>query len=296
MVNFCKNTMRSEQEIMDVILNAAKIDERIRAVVLSGSRANPNARKDIFQDFDITYLVSNVEPFKNDRAWIRQFGEIMILQMPEAIDDPSPVGDGHFAYLMQFTDGNRIDLTLLPLLNLAHHKFESSSVLLLDKDGVLNNLPPANESDYLPTQPSAKEFEDCCNEFWWVCIYIAKGLWREQIIYAKYLFDNPVREQLMKMLTWYAGARTDFKQNMGAYGKYLPQHLEPAMRELLKRSYSGAEIDETWEALFVTCDLFRRAATLIATRFEFHYPHDDDKKVSAHLAHIKSLPKEASAI
>ena len=33
--------MRSEQEMLDLILNFAKNDENIRAVLLNGSRANP---------------------------------------------------------------------------------------------------------------------------------------------------------------------------------------------------------------------------------------------------------------
>jgi aminoglycoside 6-adenylyltransferase len=295
-MNRIMNVTRTEPEMLTLILHIAKNDERIRSVVLSGSRANPNTCRDIFQDFDITYLVSDAESFKNDREWIRLFGEIMILQMPEAMDDPPPANDGHFAYLMQFVDGNRIDLTLLPLSHFSTHRFESSSVLLLDKDSILSHLAPASDSDYLPTRPSAKEFDDCCNEFWWICTYVAKGLWREQITYAKYIFDNPLREQLMKMLVWYAGERTDFQQNIGAYGKLLQQNLEPALWELLKKSYSGAEVDETWLALLAACDLFRKTATHIAICFGFQYPHDDDKKVSAHLVHIRSLPKDASAI
>lgn len=35
--------MRSEQEMLDLILDTARQDERIRAVILNGSRANPNA-------------------------------------------------------------------------------------------------------------------------------------------------------------------------------------------------------------------------------------------------------------
>ena len=35
--------MRSEQEMFDLILSFAKEEERVRAVVLNGSRANPNA-------------------------------------------------------------------------------------------------------------------------------------------------------------------------------------------------------------------------------------------------------------
>lgn len=47
--------MRSEQEILDLILNTAQADERIRAVVMNGSRVNPNAPRDPFQDYDVIY-------------------------------------------------------------------------------------------------------------------------------------------------------------------------------------------------------------------------------------------------
>ena len=55
--------MRSEQQMLDLILDTARADERIRAVILNGSRANPNAPRDPFQDFDIVYLVTDTQPF-----------------------------------------------------------------------------------------------------------------------------------------------------------------------------------------------------------------------------------------
>jgi len=84
---------------------------------MNGSRANPNAPHDPFQDFDIVYIVTYVAPFRKNATWIERFGELMILQMPEDMQDPPPREDGGFTYLMQFTDGNRIDLGLCPLAN-----------------------------------------------------------------------------------------------------------------------------------------------------------------------------------
>ena len=55
--------MRSEKEMMDLVLSLAEQDERIRIVTLEGSRANINIPKDEFQDYDITYFVSDIEPF-----------------------------------------------------------------------------------------------------------------------------------------------------------------------------------------------------------------------------------------
>ena len=286
--------MRSEQEMLDLIVDTAKNDDRIRAVMLSGSRVNPNARRDPFQDFDVTYFVTAVDSFIADHTWINCFGELMILQMPEAMEDPPPMNDGHFAYLMQFTDGNRIDLTLFPLTKLHEYETESLSVLLLDKDGIIAPLPPPSDHDYLPQPPTAKAFADCCNEFWWVATYAAKGLWRAEILYAKALMDQAVREQLMKMLTWYVGMHNNFTRSPGKMGKYFKAQLEAELWTMLEQTYADADYAHTWDALLTMGELFRKTALPLAEHFGFAYPHGDDEKVSAHLKYVRALPPNAT--
>ena len=288
--------MRSEQEMLELIVNTAKNDERIRAVIMNGSRANPNAPRDMFQDYDIVYIVTDVTAFKYNYDWIKRFGEIMIMQMPEDIQDPPPSNDGSFVYLMQFTDGNRIDLGIYPLANLKELEKDSLSVLLLDKDGIIAPFAPPSDSDYLPKMPTAKAFSDCCNEFWWVCPYVAKGLWREEIIYAKQTLDRWVRDELMKMLTWHIGVKTQFSRSPGKLGKYFKQYLDPELWEMLQKTYSDAGYDSTWEALYTTCDLFRKVAVQVAAHFGFDYPRGDDERVSAHLRHVRTLPRNAREI
>lgn len=280
--------MRSEDEMLAVILGTAQRDERVRAVMLSGSRANPNAPRDRFQDFDITYFVNDLASFTQDHTWIAVFGELMIVQMPEAMEDPPPMNDGHFGYLMQFLDSNRIDLTLYPLDKLGQYQHESLSQVLLDKDQRFGALPPPSEQDYLPTPPSAKRFADCCNEFWWVATYVAKGLGRREIPYAKYMLDSVVREQLMKMLMWQIGIQTQFKINPGKYGKYYARYLEPRQWAMLTETYADADLDCNWHALLTMGDLFRAAATVVAAHFQFEYPHPDDARVSAYLRRVRA--------
>ena len=134
--------MRSENEMLRLIVDTPRCDDRIRAVILNGSRANPNARRDIFQDFDLVYLVTGDAPFREDHTWIKRFGETMIVQMPEAMEDPPPDNAGSFAYLMQFADGNRIDLGLFPVARLSELERDSLSFLLLDKDGIIEPFAP----------------------------------------------------------------------------------------------------------------------------------------------------------
>lgn len=286
--------MRSEQEMFALLLETARADERIRAVILNGSRANPNAPRDLFQDFDIVYVVTEVASFVENSKWLERFGEMMILQTPDAMGAAPP--RDQFAYLMQFTDGNRIDLTLYPVAKLETFGTDSLSVLLLDKDGIVAPFPPPNESDYFPKPPTAKEFADCCNEFWWVSVYVAKGLWRAQIVYAKYAMDQIVRAELEKMLTWRIGVRTQFSKNVGTFGKYFQNYLDAREWELLLQTYANADCENTWRALFAMCELFRESARAVAVQFAFEYPQRDDERVSAHLERVRRLPHTAQEL
>ena len=48
--------MRTEQEMYTMIIDTAKADDRILAVYMNGSRVNPEAERDIFQDYDICFI------------------------------------------------------------------------------------------------------------------------------------------------------------------------------------------------------------------------------------------------
>jgi aminoglycoside 6-adenylyltransferase len=286
--------MRNETEMMELILAVAKNDERIRAVIMNGSRANPNARRDIFQDYDIVYLVTDVGNFRQDPSWIDVFGEIMIMQLPEEMTDPPPANTGIFVYLMQFTDGNRIDLCLYPISQLADLARDSLSILLLDKDQRIEPFPAPNEKDYLPQPPTENTFTDSCNEFWWVSTYVSKGLWRREITYAIAMKEQYVRAELNRMIGWFIGIQTNFQVNPGKFGKSFQQYLEPEDWEMLLSTYAAADYDQHWEALAHMCSLFRKISQNVANHYDFPYPYDWDKKVTAHNAHVRQLPTDAS--
>src|SRR5512136_1599508 len=140
--------MRSEHEMLDLILNTARNDERVRAVIMNGSRVNPIAPKDFFRDYDIVYIVTEKESFLADPGWIKVFGELMILQLPDEMSDPppNPEDKDSYGYLMQFADGNRIDLGLVPVGKLDKLEPDSLTLTLLDKDGILPHYPPPDDS------------------------------------------------------------------------------------------------------------------------------------------------------
>ena len=287
--------MRNKDEMMELILNTAQEDDRIRAVVMNGSRVNPNIEPDIFQDFDIVYLVTDMAPFVKNEAWIARFGEMMIMQMPDAMDRPEATSFEHFAYLMQFADGNRIDLSLIPYAKREKLNEDSLTIVLLDKDGQIPDFPPPSEATYVPRPPTAVAYHNAVNEFWWVATYVAKGLWRQEVAYAQETM-HIIRKQLLKMLDWYVGTKTDFAINPGKLGKNYAQYLTPAQWQMFLHSYAGADETGMWDALLTMAQLFRHVAVAVAEVFDFAYAHEDDARVWAHLQHVQKLSRGASTI
>ncbi|MFR5079381.1 MAG: aminoglycoside 6-adenylyltransferase [[Clostridium] innocuum] len=81
--------MRTEDEIMKLLINTAAQDDRIRAAYLEGSRVNPDVPRDMFQDYDVVYVVKETASFQKDNSWIDRFGERLYMQYPEdSVYDP----------------------------------------------------------------------------------------------------------------------------------------------------------------------------------------------------------------
>jgi aminoglycoside 6-adenylyltransferase len=282
--------MRNEQEMFDLILGFARQDKRVRAVILDGSRADPEVAQDLWQDYDIVYVVTDVDSFKSNPDWINVFGERMILQLPDEMGESAKQVRPGYCYLMQFMDGTRIDLTLYPVDRLSEIKVDSYRCPLLDKDNILPAGMFRNLSGYYPKPPTSKEYEDCCNEFWWCSPYVARGLWRGEILYAHHMLDEVVRGELMKMLVWFIGIRTGFHQNPGKYGKRFKNFLPPELWQILLKTYASSEIEATWDALFQVCRLFRLTAPVVAEYFGYAYSLEEDERVFAFLDQIKATP------
>ena len=222
---------RSEKQMMDLIQQVADNNPLVRVVLLDGSRSNPTVKKDIFQDYDIVYGVTSLPPFLDDPSWIDVFGQRMITQLPEDMElyPPDPDLENAYSYLMQFMDGNRIDLVLTPLEHLKRFEGDSLCQIILDKDGFFDTspLPTPSDQSYWVTRPSARGFSDCCNEFWYTIGGLAKGLWREEVPLVKGLFHQVIQDALRQMLDWYIGCQHAFSVNPGKFGKYYEHYLKP---------------------------------------------------------------------
>ena len=241
------NDMRAEQEMIESLIDIANTDDRIRAVSMEGSRANPAVPKDRYQDYDITYYVTDIAPFYNKPEWVvERFGEPLIMQMPEAMRWPD--GGGHFNYMMIYPDGIRLDLTFQPKIYIDNGE---PSVTLLDKDGgngFRPALPPPDDAVYHLSPPSPLHYYSCCNNFWWCLNNVAKGIARDELPYVMALL-NEVRSELHYMINWHIGVQHGFGLSTGKDGKYFKRYLSPELFAQYASTYSGADYDEVWRSV-----------------------------------------------
>lgn len=276
--------MRSEKEMMALILQVANKDERVRAVAMNGSRTNANVPKDTFRDYDIVYLVSELASFLSEPDWIGVFGKRTIMQTPEDMAMFPPELGGSFTYLMLFEDGNRMDLMLMPIEEKDKCCAEDGlTVILLDKDEHMPKLSEPTDKDYWVKKPSAAFFADCCNEFWWLTTYVAKGLWRQEILYA-YDHLNSVRKMLLTMLEWKVGIETNFSLSVGKNSKYIKNYLANDIWKRLMKTYPAGEYAHVWYSLFEAIHLFEQVAIEVATILGYQYSFEDASKVKTYLA------------
>ena len=267
--------MRSEKEMFDLILDFAKNDERIRVVGMEGSRANINIPKDEWQDYDITYIAIDVQSFTKNDDWLDVFGKRILMQKPEAMD-LFPAESNWFSYLMYFEDDTKIDLTILPIESLDEYlKHDKLIKILLDKDGLVLNPPIPTDEDYWIYKPSAAFFDDCCNEFWSVSMYIAKGLFRKELLFASWHMEQIERAELLRMLSWKIGIDYGYGFSIGKHSKFINKYLSESEWDLLMKTYRMDSFENCWAALEAAQTLFRQAAHYIAEKFDYVYPDYD---------------------
>jgi len=278
--------MRSEAEIKALIISIATNDNRIRSVLLNGSRANPNITPDGYQDFDVVFIVNDMKSFTANHDWTNAFGEVIIRQLPDEMIIGTPDPDG-FGYLMLLKDGNRIDLTLYPFDKVRRNSWpDSLTVCWLDKDNLFAGLPLSNDSDYNIKRPSAKEFHDTCNEFWWVSTYVAKGLLRNEITYAKEMLEISVRPMFMKLIEWKIGSENEFSVSFSKAGKFMSRFLATEFYADVLKTYSDAEPENNWIALFKMAELFEQISGEVSVRLNFQIDKSEQLNTIGYLRQL----------
>jgi aminoglycoside 6-adenylyltransferase len=95
---------------------------------------------------------------------------------------------------------------------------------------------------------------------------------------------------LRRFLEWRIELDRDWSVRPGAYGRGLKRLLPPDLWNAFERTYVGAGIEDNWDALFATADLFRRVAVEVGEALGHAYPLEVDQGVRSMLEAVRRLP------
>ena len=261
--------MKTEPIMLNLLLQVAKT-LKVEAVVLSGSRTDTKTPKDEFQDYDLVYVVDDIDTLTSDLSWLDQFGKRVIEQ---------EVTLGHRRlYLMLFEDGNRIDLTLCPIEHIKEWiDSEASYIVLVDEKGLFESYSPSPQRFWI-SPASEMDFKKACNEFWWVSAYVVKGICRKQVIYAMDHLYGICQQELLKILAWQVASdrgAVDIGKNYKYLFNFLPIEKEKEFSNLLDFS----SLDKITQSLFATMQLFHQEAQRLAHKMGFDYDREVAEKM-----------------
>lgn len=286
-----------ENEITRRVVRWAEGQEAIRAVLLTSSRVNPNAPVDPLSDYDVVLVVRDVRRFHEDERWLEDFGKVLVVYR-----DPirERYGGETLIFVTQYEDGTKIDYTVWPVEVLRRiveaptlpPELDIGYAVLLDKDHLTDGLKPPTYRAYIPTPPTEAEYRAAIELFFHEGTYVAKNLWRDELLPAKYSLDEVMKlHALLPMLEWRMEIDHNWSVKTGVYGRGLKRRLRPEIWAELESTYVGAGIEENWEAFFRAIALFRKVAIEVGDHLGYSYPHDLDRRATDYFRRVRSLPR-----
>ena len=289
---------QKQQNVIDKLVRWGEAEPLLRAAILTSSRAIPQAHTDRFSDYDVILILTSIDRFFADRSWLEAFGSVLALYR-----DPLILQRGfqRSAYVTQYEDGLKIDFNLWPVELLRQivaepqlpTEFDAGYQILIDKDNLTVGLKRPTYRGYIPTPPTEIEYLDKIESFFLDTTYVAKFLWRDDLMAAKHILDNSLKQDhLLPMFEWRIQIDHNWSLKPGPYGRGLKQRLRQDLWAELEQTYTGAELESNWTALFQTINLMRRVAIEVGEAMGFHYPDELEQRVKIYLHRVKNLDRK----
>ena len=287
------NTTATEDRIIQQLVHWAEQQPLVCAVILTSSRAIPHAQTDAFSDYDVILVLREIKSFYDDRSWLETFGSVLALYRDPLINDR---GLERSAYVTQYESGLKIDFNLWPLELLERivsepalpPEFDAGYKVLLDKTDLTARLQPPTYKSYIPKPPTELQYQTSIEEFFLDTTYVAKYLWRDDLIAAKYILDHSLKQEyLLRMLVWRIEIEHEWSVKPGPYGRRLKRWLPSDLWVELEATYTGADLESNWSALFRTIELMCRVAIEVGDRLGYTYPDNLEQRVRSYLQRVK---------
>jgi len=283
-----------EKEVVDKLVAWGAAHPLVRAMILTSSRTRPYGPVDLLSDYDLILAVSDVRPFAFADAWLSEYSRPMV----RFSDQGEEHGLTTYFRGVVYQNYVKIDYSICPVEVLERITAEAPLPeldmgyrVLLDKDQRTAGWKQPTYQAYIPSRPTEAEYQALVEEFWWGATYVAKSLWRDELIFAKWVLDADLKlETMRRMLEWRIEIDHHWKVAPGVHGRVIERLLPPDIWKEFASTYVSLDVEETWAALARVIALFRQGALDVGHALGYTYPQRVDDQVSTYLKAIREMP------
>lgn len=259
----------------------------LRAILVVGSQARRDHPADEWSDLDLMVFATDFSPYLTQTDWLDDLGSVWVCV-------PQQTGAGDPELLVLFEGGHKVDFVFYPLTELQRlvqtetlpDVYQRGYEVLVDKEGLAARLPACSfvASPFEP--PSEAIFRATINAFWYGAVYVAKQIRRRQLWLVKHR-DWTMKTHLLQVMEWHARAVKGWGYDTWHDGKFAAEWTDPQTWAALDHAFGHFDAGDSWRALLVTMDLFRRLAGETAAHLGYPYPALLDERVTQFVNQLK---------
>jgi aminoglycoside 6-adenylyltransferase len=278
---------RSRQQWLEQFLEWATAQPDQRGVLLVGSGSRSDHPADEWSDFDLLLVAADPRPYLDAAGWLARFGNPLF-----SIVERTAAGEPWVRRAF-YEVGLDVDFIVLSP-DSVRQNFPGNPVILeilgrgrrvlLDKDGLFSALPGEAASQPALPAPTAEEFSEVVQDFWFHAAWMAKKLRRGELWVAVTCNNAYMKRLLLRMIEWHAQAVRGPACDVWFDGRFIEGWAAPEVVGALPGVLAHYEAADVWRALQASMDLFQRIARQTAAHWRLAYPESQVEKVMAWVA------------
>jgi len=248
------------EEALKDLLALLEEDDSVKAVIMTGSLADPDIQPDAWSDIDLKVVLDDnaLDGYFPKVDWAEPLGKVLAVSRSE---------DENSATLrMCFEDFRRFDMTFIPASRLSDDSngqrwwFQGKYKILTSRIDNLESMIESTRTQEQFEEISPKALDNIVNEFWFKSTVAVTKVMRDDLLVALHLALDMERDcLLLKMIQRDSRYNTNIHRE-GGWGNELLKDLATETSE-----YSPAEILQIVER---SVEMFDRLAAELSDQYE----------------------------